>query len=101
FSLTFRIGGSNDRGMEIYKAAFVEETMDGKGQCMAHSKHGSESIGAETQVCDLAQIFQAGTVLQLYRIFFRITFAQKFDSLGFYFHFLTFTLRGYDNSFNT
>ncbi len=49
--------------MEINEAIFIKELMDGKGQCMADAEDGAKGLGAETQMGDLPQVFEAGSVL--------------------------------------
>src|SRR5690606_36751577 len=59
FTSTFRIGGGDDRGMEVIKFAFVKKGMNRVSQFVADSENRSESIGPESQVGVLPQEFLA------------------------------------------
>src|SRR5690606_31871101 len=59
FARTFRIACGNYRRVQVHKPTVVKKLMYGKCQAVAHTKYGTESIGAETQVRYLAQVFQA------------------------------------------
>src|SRR5579871_2748467 len=60
---------------------------------MPHAEDSAEGLGPEAEMSDLAQVFQAGPVLQLKRISVGITFAQNIDGGGLHFHGLPFTQR--------
>src|SRR5580658_4900393 len=65
--------------------------MDGEGQRVADAEDSAKSLGPETQMGDLAEVFEAGPVLQLQRVVFGVAFAKELDGAGFYFYSLAFS----------
>ena len=66
--------------------------MHGVCQCVAYAQHGTESVGARTQMRYLAQEFKRVSFL-LQRIFFGVGCAVKFQLSSLYLYGLPFALR--------
>ena len=96
---TLTVTRCDQRSVEILESPFVKEFVDGESQCAAHSQHGSERIGAGTQVSYLAKEFQCVALL-LQGIAFNIGCAVDLKALGLHFAGLAFALRLYKHAFD-
>ena len=88
----FSIARRNDRTVEIVVAERIEILVDAEAHLVAHAEHRAVGVGAETQVCFLAQEFQR-VFLRLDGVGLCITVAEYFDGGHLEFHTLAAALR--------
>src|SRR5207248_8647949 len=74
FSRSFAVAPSNDRRVNVVKAALLKKLMNGEGEPAANAKDTTKKIRTRTQVRDLAQEFRSMPLLLQ-----RITFIGQAD----------------------
>ncbi len=71
FAGAFAVAGGDDRGMDLGKAAILEELMDRVGKPGTDPADCSEGVGSRPEMTDLTKKFE-GMPLLLQRIGFRV-----------------------------
>ncbi len=80
----------DDRGVDIDKTTRLEELVNGATDLVAHTRYGTKSIGARSQVAYGTQELKRCAFL-LKRILFRIGKAEHFHRVSLHFCSLAFT----------